>query len=49
MTHHHHHDGEAHPSPAIAPSLIRLSAPSRLALAGALIALIWAAYFWATR
>jgi hypothetical protein len=49
MTHHHHHEGEAHPSPAITPSLIRLSAPRRLALVGAMIALIWAACFWATR
>jgi hypothetical protein len=47
--HHHHHGGEPHPSPAISPSLIRLSAPLRLALSGALIVLIWAAFFWATR
>jgi len=49
MTHHHHHAGEAHPSPSISPSLIRLSAPGRLAIAVALIALIWAAFFWAIR
>jgi hypothetical protein len=49
MTHHHHQGGEPHPSPAIAPSLLRLSAAQRLAVAGAMIALIWAAYLWATR
>jgi hypothetical protein len=47
MTHHHHHAGEAHPSPAISPSLIRLSGPARLAVAGALIVSIWIAFFWA--
>jgi hypothetical protein len=46
---HHHHAGDAHPSPALSPSLLRLSAPRRLALAGALIALIWVAVLWATR
>jgi hypothetical protein len=48
MTHHHHAD-EVHPSPALSPSLLRLSAPQRLALAGALIALIWVVVLWATR
>jgi hypothetical protein len=46
---HHHRAGEAHPSPALSPSLLRLSAPQRLALAGTLIALIWVAVLWATR
>jgi hypothetical protein len=46
---HHHHAGDAHPSPALSPSLLRFSAPRRLALAGALIALIWVAVLWATR
>jgi hypothetical protein len=50
MTHHHHHHGDAlHPSSAIAPSLLRLSAPQRIAIAVALIAMIWAAFLWATR
>jgi hypothetical protein len=49
MTHHHHHGGEPHPSPMISASLLRLSAPRRLAIAGVLIALIWAAFLWATR
>jgi hypothetical protein len=44
---HHHHASEAHPSPTLSPSLLRLSVPRRLALAGALIALIWAAVLWA--
>jgi hypothetical protein len=43
----HHHAGTARPSPALSPSLLRLSAPQRLALAGAVIALIWAAVLWA--
>ena len=46
---HHHHAGATHPSPALSPSLLRLSAPKRLALAGALIALIWVAVLWATK
>jgi len=49
MVHHHHHSGEAHPAPAISPSLLRLSAPRRLTVAAVLIALIWAVAFWATR
>jgi hypothetical protein len=44
---HHHHGGTPHPSPVIAPSLLRLSAARRLAVAGALIAVIWAAFLWA--
>jgi hypothetical protein len=46
---HHHHAGEPHPSPTISPSLLRLSAAQRLAIATALIALIWAATLWAMR
>jgi len=45
---HHHHGGEPHPSPAISPSLLRLSAGRRIAVSGALIAVIWAAFLWAT-
>jgi hypothetical protein len=44
---HHHHGGAPHPSPVLSPSLLRLSAMQRLGLAGALIALIWAAALWA--
>jgi len=47
MTHHHHRDGTAHPSPTIAPSLLRLSAAQLIAAAGVLIVLIWAAALWA--
>ena len=43
---HHHHGGEPHPSPTISPSLLRLSALQRIAIAAALIALIWAAFLW---
>jgi hypothetical protein len=49
MTHHHHKAGEAHPSPTIAPSLLRLSVARRLALAGGLIAVMWAAALLVTR
>jgi hypothetical protein len=49
MTHHHHHGGVPHPSPSLSPSLLRLSAAQRLAGAGVLIAVIWAAFFWAIR
>jgi hypothetical protein len=42
----HHHGGEAHPSPTISPSLLRLAAPERLAVAGIVIAVIWAAVLW---
>ena len=47
MSYHHHAAGPH--LPAISPSLLRLSAAQRLAIAGALIALIWAAAFWAVR
>jgi len=46
---HHHHGGTSHPSPTIRPSLLRLSAPQRVAVVGLLIALIWAAVLWAVR
>jgi len=43
----HHHGAAPHPSPALASSLLRLSAAQRLMLAGALSALIWVAALWA--
>jgi hypothetical protein len=46
---HHHHGGTSHPSPTITPSLLRLSAPLRVAIASVLIALIWTAVLWAVR
>ena len=45
--HHHHHAGHAHPPAGVAPSILRLSAPQRLGFAAVLIALLWAAAFWA--
>jgi hypothetical protein len=45
---HHHHGGTPHPSSALSPSLLRLSVAQRLVGASVLIALIWAAFFWAT-
>jgi hypothetical protein len=45
----HHHAGAPHPSPALSPSLLRFSAPKRVALAGAVMALIWVVVLWATR
>lgn len=47
MTHHHHHPGHAHPSPHVAPSLLRLSAIQRLVVAAGLIAVLWSAVTWA--
>jgi hypothetical protein len=47
MTHHQHGE-KAHPSPALSPSLLRLSLAQRTAVAGILIALIWTAALWAT-
>jgi hypothetical protein len=46
MTHHHHH-GHIHPPAAIGVSLLRLSVWQRLAIAAALIVLMWAAALWA--
>jgi len=47
MSHHHHHPGRVHPSAALRPSLLRVSAAWRLVVAGLLIVLIWTATFWA--
>jgi hypothetical protein len=49
MSHHHHHGDAPHPSAAAGPSLLRLSASQRLALAGIIIGLLWAAFWWAVR
>jgi hypothetical protein len=45
--HHHHHPGQGHPPASISPSILRMSAIERLAAAAVVIALIWAAVFWA--
>jgi hypothetical protein len=47
--HHHHHSGGVHPPASVHPSILRMSVPQRLGFAVALIALVWAAAFWATR
>lgn len=47
MTHHHHHPEHVHPSPKLSPSLLRLSVPERLAVAGMLIVLLWLSALWA--
>ena len=47
--HHHHHPGDAHPPASVHPSILRLSALQRLGFAAGLIALLWAAAFWAMR
>jgi hypothetical protein len=46
---HHHHDDAPHPSAAIGTSLLRLSAAHRIAVAGIISGLIWAAFWWAIR
>ena len=49
MVHYHHRADDVHPSPTIAPSLLRISVPQRLGIAGALAALIWLMALWALR
>jgi hypothetical protein len=48
VTHHHHHPGSVHPAPVLSPSLLRLSATRRVGFAAVLIALLWAAAWWAS-
>ena len=47
MTHHHHHSGEAHPVARVAPSLLRMSALERLAVAAIAAAVLLIAVWWA--
>jgi hypothetical protein len=47
--HRHNHSGHVHPPASVHPSILRLSALQRLGFAVVLIALIWAAAFWAMR
>jgi hypothetical protein len=47
MTDHHHDPGDAHPVGHIAPSLLRMSALERVALAALIAAALWAAVWWA--
>jgi hypothetical protein len=44
---HHHHPGQAHPSPSIPPSLMRLSLGGRLVAAASVILLVWVLVLWA--
>jgi hypothetical protein len=45
--HRHHHPGQGHPPASVSPSMLRMSVLERLAVAAALIALLWGAVFWA--
>jgi hypothetical protein len=47
--HHHHHAGRGHPPAAISPSILRMSVVERLAVAAALIALLWGAVILAMK
>jgi hypothetical protein len=48
--HHHHPAGHHHAEPvSIAPSILRLSVLERLAAVSIVIALLWAAVYWAMR
>jgi hypothetical protein len=47
MTHHHHETGEAHPVAHVAPSLLRMSALERLAMAAIAAVVLWTAVWWA--
>jgi len=47
MAHHHHQTSEAHPIARVAPSLLRMSARGRLALAAIAMIVLWAAVWWA--
>jgi hypothetical protein len=46
---HHHHAGEGHPPASISPSILRMSVLERLAVAGALIVVLWGAVLWAMK
>ena len=45
--HHRHPPGRGHPPATVAPSILRMALIERLAAAAAVIAVIWAAVFWA--
>jgi hypothetical protein len=47
--HHHHHPGDVHPPAEVYSSILRLSVLQRLAVSAVLVALLWAAAFWAMR
>jgi hypothetical protein len=45
--HHHNHPGHAHPPATVSPSILRLSAPERVAGVTLLIAALWLLVAWA--
>jgi hypothetical protein len=45
--HHHHPEGGAHPTAAIAPSILRMALMERLVVVAGMIALIWLTVLWA--
>jgi hypothetical protein len=45
--HHHHPPGEEHPRASVSPSILRMSVFERLAIAAAVIAVLWGAVAWA--
>ena len=47
--HHHHHPGHGHPPASVSPSILRMSVAERLAIAAALIVLLWGAVLWAMK
>jgi hypothetical protein len=46
--HHHHHPGHVHPPASVHPSILRLSARERVAVAVLMIAAMWGMVIWAT-
>jgi len=46
---HHRHAGQGHPPASISPSILRISVLERLAIAAALIVVLWGAVFWAMK
>jgi hypothetical protein len=49
VPHPHHHPGRGHPPASISPSILRMSVLQRLAIAAALIVVLWGAVFWAMK
>ncbi len=44
---HHHRLGEGHPPVSVSPSILRMSVLERLAIAAAVIVLLWGVVLWA--
>jgi hypothetical protein len=47
--HPHRHPGQGHPPASVLPSILRMSVVERLAIAAALIVLLWGAVLWAMK